>query len=437
MSTPSLGDIKSNESLSFDPQTAKAIAQHCNSAYDSFTSLKDTAQKLADTGSAGNFDTAGKIQRGLNALGDACINAVDGLGLNAQQLGDAVRAAGLRIQTQDEQTSAALRSTSDKAADYPPVGQPSSGAFDCRPSDPTGKDAFLGHFPCAAGSETAPGGGVIDWGYGNSQPADVTKLTTLVENWMSLARDIAATASALNAGISGVLANGTWTGTAAEGVRAGSRSVADIATSTGKNAFVNANVVAGWVAAVIGTRTGFEGLKSRLEAENFSYTTAVKASGLSPALVQSHQTVVNGLDQQGRAVIDSTYNPGATKTSSSLLNLPDPGSPIGTIMPMGFSRPANGGGTSSTGTSAAGSGAGAGRGGAGGGGGGSGPGPACNRTGSDAAQSLSRQGSGDPAGAAKNAAAQSGQAGNPASAAQSAMSKAGDTAKGLGGKSGA
>ncbi|WP_296394037.1 hypothetical protein, partial [Williamsia sp.] len=153
------------------------------------------------------------------------------------------------------------------------------------------------------------------------------------------------------------------------------------------------------------------------------------ASGVNPSAVQRHQEVVNALDQQGRMIIDNTYNPGATKTSTSLLNLPDPGSPIGTIMPMGFSRPANGGGSGSTGTSAAG--AGAGRGGAGGGGGGSGPGPAGNRTGSDAAQTLSRQGSGDPAGAAKNAAAQSGQASNPASAAQSAMSKAGDATKGL------
>ncbi|GAA1457209.1 hypothetical protein GCM10009619_09600 [Williamsia maris] len=100
--------------------------------------------------------------------------------MSTKKLGGAVREAGKRIEARDEETANALKTTSDKAGGYPAVGQPASGVADCRPSDPVGKDAFLGKFPCSAGAETSPGGGVVEWGFGNSQPADPVSLNTLV-----------------------------------------------------------------------------------------------------------------------------------------------------------------------------------------------------------------------------------------------------------------
>ncbi|WP_253660133.1 hypothetical protein [Williamsia maris] len=434
---PTIADITSNPSLKFDPETAAAISRHCNSAADAFSNIRTNSQLLVDAGSAGSFHSASEIQKDLGILGGLCNSAVKGFADSAQALGDAVREAGQRIVTQDWATSATLNSTTAKADGYPAIGASSAGAQACLLTDPDKSDKNLGPFPCNASMESTPGGGVVDWGFINTQPANSQKLTELVKLWMMVARDINATAEVFQTGIAGLFASGTWTGTAANAIHQYVDSFAKATTQAGQDAFTNSLTVSAWVTGVLSTRTGFEGLKQQKEAEALAPT---NAAIFTPAAMAQQQAAMQRLDQAGRDLINTTYNPAVTQTSSGLLNLPDPNSPPGALVPLFApgSRPgpvsSPGLQTSSNYTSPSG-----GTGGSGGSGGG--PGGSGGKPASDAAQTLSRQGTGDPAAAAasnasKNAAAQSGQ-GSPASAAQSAMSKAGDTAKGLGGKSGA
>ncbi|WP_156377935.1 hypothetical protein [Williamsia sp. Leaf354] len=298
-----------------------------------------------------------------------------------------------------------------------------SGMTSGLPPVPGGNPTAVGTFPCAAGPEPSAGL-TLDACRDHLSSADQTILQTLSDQWKELSSGLENSVTVFHRIVQSNMQNGGWTGSSGPAVGAAAHRLVTTSAEISAQAAMNAGAILAWGGGLGATKSGIDGLSS------------TRSTAMATAPLESKAAVQNSYDSLARMQMDATYNPAVTAIAHGLSNLSDPGSPTSGV-PITLFQTLNS--TGSTGSSSVGTGGTTGSGssgpsgGAGGGGGGS---TSAGKATTDAAQGLTRQGTGDPVAAAtKNAAGQAGQ-NNPASAAQSAMSKAGDATKSLGSKSG-
>ncbi|MBT0567150.1 hypothetical protein [Williamsia sp. CHRR-6] len=424
--------IISDSAMKFDPETARAICRQCNEASVLLLEILNSAQRLKDTGSAGDFVSARNIQTALADLADVFISALQRLSDAMTEMRDAVRQAGLRITDQDEENARHLASNSDTARGYPKVGSGSTSPS-VKSSDPkTMRAPVAGRFPCDVTIEAAAGA-LTDWGYAMSQPAETDKVRALGENWLQVTRDLDAVMGKFHTEIDKLFQDGSWTGTAKDAIRSGMQGFVDTSDKVVEQAFTNGRVIDGWSRTVENNKLRFAELKKMLDDAKESSVNAGSTIAFA-AFAKKNADI----EQWARSQITASYNPGVAAAGTRLGNIPDPQSPVGALVPMGLpGQPVGNKGAASIpktlqSTSPGPSGP-------------SGPGSTgtggtpTSAAGKNAAQ-LTRAANADAVAkeaAAKTAAAQQAAAkaaaGNPAGAAQSAASQAGNAAKGLNG----
>ncbi|MGU3292771.1 hypothetical protein [Williamsia sp. M5A3_1d] len=409
--------------------------------------MSDLVSGLRKSGGNGTFASGQAVGAALSTLGDVASQMSDRLNSAIEEYNKAIIAAGGLItqQESDNARSIGAAGSSDKPSSIPlPFGASSAlpgstptvipngpsladqmqSTFYDLPPVPSGSPDAAGRFPCGAAPE-GTGGLTLDICQANLSPADAGYLQRLAQQWQQLGADLTDAVTAFHQIVQSKMAAGGWTGTSGPAVGAAAHKLVNTSVEISAEAAANGGAIVAWAGALGTTKTAIEQITGS--------RTAAMATTPPEAMIATQ----NQFDTLARTTIDTIYNPGVTAIASGLSNLTDPASPVtGVAIGVGGATGQGGGGATNP---ASGSTTGlTGSGGSGSSGAGGGSGPGGNRTGNDAAGTLSRQATGDPAAnAAKTAANQTGQGGqNPASAAQSAMSKAGDSAKSLGGNSG-
>ncbi|WP_188491546.1 hypothetical protein, partial [Williamsia phyllosphaerae] len=401
---------------------------------------------LRSTGGCGTFPSGSRIEESLAELGVTANEMTNRLSAAIDEYKGTVVGAGRLITRQEFENEHNVRTAENGSSDAPsPFGiLPGQTKPSIVPNGPSLADQLqastntnvldvpcvpgntAGTFTCSAAPEDVSGL-TLDQCVQHLTPAVAAKLTMLAQQWEQLGADLTNAINIFHRIVQTKMLGGTWTGKSGPAVATAADKLTQTTVQISAQASANGAAILAWAGSLGDT-------KSRIEQSASARTSAMAASP-----PESRAAVQNQADVAARLTMMMTYNPAVTAIATGLSNLTDPSSPV-TGVPLVIGGPPGSGpggsGSGGSGTSGATSGGG---GGGGGTGGGASTAPA-NKSATDAAKTLTRQGTGDPAAAAsnasKNAAAQSGQ-GNPASAAQSAMSKAGDTAKGLGGKSGA
>ena len=436
----------------FDSHTASAVVSAVLSLSQGVASLKTFVANLRGADGCGNFASGTVIQSSLQNLGDTAnqmsVRLMEAINKYKQTVIDA---GGLITEQEAENYRRIAKSDSgptggswfDNLADG--VVHPSAPMPVTIPSGPSPLDSLpllnsnvgtsaippaapdaAGKFPCPAAPEVVIGL-TLDTCVSSLTSAQAGVLNMLGQQWQQLGADLSSAVTTFHNMVEARRQTNTWTGTSGPAVYNAATELTTTAVQISAQANANGAAVLSWATSLGDTKSAIDEIASS------------RTSTLASAPPESRVSVQNYSDMAARLKIAGTYNPAVTAIATGLSNLTDPSSPVAGVPLVIGGPPGPGSGGPGSGGSGA-SRATSGGGGGGGSTGGSASTASANKSATDAAKSLTRQGSGDPAAAAsnasKNAAAQSGQ-GNPASAAQSAMSKAGDTAKGLGGKSGA